>query len=83
MKDDGTWFTFDVEPREERCPNCGSRMRVQTIDLHMLRDRLTLHRVKLYVCPTCQHTKMPREVERFSKEIENAALKVGLVKQVA
>lgn len=81
MEDDDAWFTFDVVPEEERCPRCGSQMRVQTIDLHLLRNRLTLHRVNLNVCPTCQYTKMPREVEEFSKEIEATAVKTGLARQ--
>ncbi len=83
MKDDGAWFTFEIAPREERCVRCGSKMRVQAIDLHLLGNRVTLHRVQLLVCLTCRNVQMPHAVEEFSKEIEATALKVGLVKQVA
>ncbi len=82
MKDDGTWFTFEIAQRENRCARCGSQMRVQAIDLHLLDNRVTLHRVQLLVCPTCQNIQMPRAVEEFSKQIEATAVKVGLVKQV-
>lgn len=83
MKDDGAWFAFEIAPREDRCSRCGSQMRAQAIDLHLLDNRVTLHRIQLLVCPTCQNVQMPRAVEEFSKEIEATALKVGLVKQAA
>ncbi len=83
MKDDGAWFTFELLPREVRCARCGSQMRTQAIDLHLLDNRVTLHRVQLLVCPTCQNIQMPRAVEEFSREIEATAIKAGLVKQVA
>ncbi len=83
MKDDDAWFTFEIAPHEDRCSRCGSQMRAQAIDLHLLGNRVTLHHIQLLVCPTCQHVQMPRAVEQFSKEIEATALKVGLVKQAA
>ena len=83
MKDDGEWFTFEIAPNEDRYARCGSKMRAQAIDLHLLGNRVTFHRVQLLVCPPCQNVQMPHAVEEFSREIEATAVKVGLVKQAA
>jgi len=81
--EEGEWQALEWTPREDRCGQCGSLMQLRSIDLHLANDLVTLHRVRLYVCPTCQRTKLAPEIETLAKEIEASVQRAISQKQPA
>jgi len=70
LEEEEGWFTFEIEPRQDRCERCGTIMQPHLIDVHLADGYITLHRVKLYTCPTCGHSRMAPEVQAFIEELE-------------
>ena len=81
--EEGEWQTLEWTPREDRCGQCGSLMQLRSIDLHLANNLVTLHRVKFYICPTCQYTKLTPEIETLAREIETCVQQVILQRQPA
>lgn len=70
LEEEKGWFTFEIVPRQDRCERCGTLMQPHLIDVHLANGYITLHRIKLYTCPTCGHSRMAPEVQAFIDELE-------------
>ena len=64
---------------EDRCDNCGSKMKKKLDDIEFHNNQVTIHKVVKYRCPHCGKekfsTKFKKEIPLIAKDLVEMALK--------